>query len=339
MSFGQLILAPLMFTMLIHRSIAALLCIFFLQVAKGQTCISQSDGNWNTAATWLCDGVARVPTCNDTIEIASATEVTVTNQNDYSGCSGTMALDVHGTLTFTSGNKVRLPCGSLVSIQTGGTVRKSGSGGGTSTLISICGTEVWKAADGQLDGPVSFGGFILPVELISFEVSSNEQGTIVSWSTASEIDNDRFEILTSIDSENWTVVRIVEGAGNSNVQLDYKEQFDNPFDDGTLVRLSQVDFDGTTSLSEIAVVEQPSDMANRDLKIFPIPVEDRFTVEGEEITGVITITDPLGRSVYSQEVNETGRLSLSADELGLQPGLYYLGSSSGRFQTMPFLVH
>lgn len=216
-----LIASVSVFQELVSRLLGFFLFLITTVSTYGQTCVSQANGNWNTAATWLCNGVVRLPTCNDTIDIATGTEVTVTNQNDYTVCGGTMALDVHGTLTFTSGNKVRLPCGSLLSVQTGGVVRKSGSGGGSSTLISICGTTVWKAEDGQLDGPIAYGGDILPVELIFLKASNNEHGSLVEWSTASETNNDRFEIFTSQDGDEWKQERVVLGAGNSNRRIDY----------------------------------------------------------------------------------------------------------------------
>ena len=40
----------------------------------------------------------------------------------------------------------------------GGVVRKATPGGGSSTLISICGANVWTAGMGPLNTPQSFGG-------------------------------------------------------------------------------------------------------------------------------------------------------------------------------------
>lgn len=65
-------------------------------------------------------------------------------------------------------------------------------------------------------------GSTLPIELLSFSAEAKERNVELSWSTASEKENDYFSILRSADNDSWTEIGRVAGAGNSQSRLDYK---------------------------------------------------------------------------------------------------------------------
>jgi hypothetical protein len=133
---------------------------------------ANANGFWNVASTWSFGGTNRIPTCSDTVTIPAGRTVTVNSQQDYTACGGSMAIIVYGTLQFTNGNKLDLPSGSKVYIMNGGVVKKSGAGGGSSTLISTCGAVLWKAGDGDLFGSAVLGSGTLLMELIAFTAQS-----------------------------------------------------------------------------------------------------------------------------------------------------------------------
>lgn len=93
----------------------------------------------------------------------------------------------------------------------------------------------------------------LPVELVSLKAQPIDNEFIkVSWVTATEIDNAGFEILKSEDGINFTTIGWQDGAGNSSAMLIYD------FDDRDVLpnklyyyRLRQIDFDGTSELTNI----------------------------------------------------------------------------------------
>ena len=67
----------------------------------------------------------------------------------------------------------------------------------------------------------------LPVEMISFNaILSNEQTAQLDWVTASEINNDHFDIERSEDGKTFLKVAEVKGNGNTNTISNY-EYFDN----------------------------------------------------------------------------------------------------------------
>ncbi len=92
----------------------------------------------------------------------------------------------------------------------------------------------------------------LPIELISFKSSCDNQNTLFTWATSSESNNDYFVIEKSIDGINWSELDKVKGAGNSYHLLKYK-YIDNTSAQDYLsyYRLKQVDFDETSSYSKI----------------------------------------------------------------------------------------
>lgn len=117
----------------------------------------------------------------------------------------------------------------------------------------------------------------LPVELVEFYLKNNSETTILYWTTASEINNEYFEIETSNDGINWITDGRVEGMGNSVVLNYYAYQSNS---DNMYFRLKQVDFDGTHDYSNIIVSlnykNKNTITSNRDLIV--VHSEDEYIV-------------------------------------------------------------
>ncbi len=62
---------------------------------------------------------------------------------------------------------------------------------------------------------------ITPVELSSFSAVLLENRIKLLWRTETEVNNYGFEVLRSVDNENWDKIGFVEGHGNSNSPKDY----------------------------------------------------------------------------------------------------------------------
>ncbi|MBL0033140.1 MAG: hypothetical protein IPP27_13535 [Bacteroidetes bacterium] len=61
----------------------------------------------------------------------------------------------------------------------------------------------------------------LPVELVKFDVVEENNIIRISWTTASEINNDYFTIERSNDAINWIEIEKTDGNGNSTQYLNY----------------------------------------------------------------------------------------------------------------------
>lgn len=112
----------------------------------------------------------------------------------------------------------------------------------------------------------------LPIELTDFRADLVEDFVNVSWTTETEINNDYFLIERTTDGINYETVGTMEGAGNSVSQLNYSLIDQNPIVGLSYYRLTQFDYDGSSSKSDLkSVYYNPSDI---ELKLFPNPLLD-----------------------------------------------------------------
>lgn len=85
---------------------------------------------------------------------------------------------------------------------------------------------------------------ILPVDLIQFNGDYYNAGIKVYWSTASEINNDYFDLLKSFDGINYFKLATIRGKGNSNSISNYEYIDYEVCDTIVYYKLKQVDYDG-----------------------------------------------------------------------------------------------
>ncbi|GIV30667.1 MAG: hypothetical protein KatS3mg029_0018 [Saprospiraceae bacterium] len=88
----------------------------------------------------------------------------------------------------------------------------------------------------------------LPVELVDFQARFDRGSVWLSWRTASEQDNDRFEVEHSVDARHWATLGAVPGAGYSLQERTYGFRHDQPAAGINYYRLRQVDFDGSSAV-------------------------------------------------------------------------------------------
>jgi len=88
----------------------------------------------------------------------------------------------------------------------------------------------------------------LPVELINFNANFDNDEVVLSWATASELNNDYFILEKSVDLDTFIEVAVVSGNGTTNESISYNEVDSNPFGGISYYRLTQVDYDGTSKV-------------------------------------------------------------------------------------------
>jgi len=92
---------------------------------------------------------------------------------------------------------------------------------------------------------ISIFNVALPVELMYFIMENYHDTPLLKWQTASETNNDRFEIHMSRDGEQFSHLATLKGAGNSNQPLNYQYHHSDPQGGTTYYKLKQFDFDGS----------------------------------------------------------------------------------------------
>ena len=157
----------------------------------------------------------------------------------------------------------------------------------------------------------------LPIDLISFDAKYNNHQTIINWTTATEINNQYFEIQRSTDNENFETIATINGAGNSNQIIDYT--YTDYYSSKTAVyyKLKQVDFDGKFEFSNTISV---SKLHSNNTKIFPNPVssDETFSIKTNDGNRVI-IYNSIGQTIKDLKVdNRTINLNL------IQSGIYFI---------------
>lgn len=136
----------------------------------------------------------------------------------------------------------------------------------------------------------------LPVELIYFRATNVGTTDQLNWGTATELNNDYFEVLHSMDAQHWTSIGKELGAGNSTHPIDYHFTDSSPQKGTNYYRLKQIDFDGKSKLLPIAqaTFEGPANQ----ITFYPNPVNDVLLISGfEEVPNQISIYDALGREI------------------------------------------
>lgn len=94
----------------------------------------------------------------------------------------------------------------------------------------------------------------LPVELLYFEVTYKDGVNIISWTTATETNNWKFELQRLYGGE-WATIKGLSGAGNSVELIRYEVQDRNPPLLINYYRLIQYDYDGRKSVFDIVSVD------------------------------------------------------------------------------------
>jgi hypothetical protein len=179
---------------------------------------------------------------------------------------------------------------------------------------------------------LSFGS--LPVEWLDFTATKLEDARIrLNWQTATEINNDYFEVQRSVDGELFENIGKVDGAGNTNSVSDY-EYFDVNYPASRLFyRIKQVDLSGQTSFSSIASVEL-GEGNNVSFFVYPGLVMDETELKAELVGEInerydFVIVDQLGKTMYTAEIDsENSRLSIPVDHLA--DGIYYYRLTQGQ---------
>lgn len=133
---------------------------------------------------------------------------------------------------------------------TDGTVQGAGSHNAGSNLLTWTGLSSFSLFSGAVDGVI-----LLPIELISFTGRKSGENNELKWETASEENTDFFLIEKTIDGQNFEVIGTNEGAGNSNINIEYIWIDNHVQNVINYYRLKQVDYDGKFVYSDLISID------------------------------------------------------------------------------------
>jgi hypothetical protein len=234
----------------------------------------------------------------------------------------TWTVGANSTLVMGNGGELAAPspCNTNKMLKFGGSNIASCSGG----------NALYSFAD-----IINRGGYNpnvgVPVELMYFKhnvVSVDLSSSIVelNWQTASELNNDRFEIYRSVDGENFDLVQVIPGVGTSSNINTYSILDQAAYSNKALFyKLVQIDFDGTSETFKVLSVNLSN--LEDQVSIYPNPAQDEveFRISSDQTTE-ITITNMNGQVVLAETIVNYVKLDVSK----LTKGLYFLKATSDK---------
>ncbi len=165
----------------------------------------------------------------------------------------------------------------------------------------------------------------LPVELISFYAKAQDKSVLLTWSTATEINNKDFTIERSQNAKEWSSIGTVNGAGNSAIKVDYQFIDEKPKQGTSYYRLKQTDFDGAFKYSNVVSVDREK---INEIYAYPNPSTSSFTLvsDVEILPSQIRFINMLGGTVsVSIAKKETETI---VDPGDISAGIYFIQVSS-----------
>lgn len=183
--------------------------------------------------------------------------------------------------------------------------------------------------------------FPVPVELVEFSTKIQNNEVKLEWITASETNNDRFEIYRSVNGIDWELLATVLGADNSTNLLKYTLCDMNPYFGVSYYRLKQIDLDGAFEYSKVGVI---SNHQLLNVVIYPNPNDGKFSMEiYEELVEdfLVVLKDCLGREIYSKVVVKEYSNQIIVFDIKhlLSSGVYYvIGSNNKQLFNKTILV-
>jgi len=171
----------------------------------------------------------------------------------------------------------------------------------------------------------------LPVELTLFTAESKGQRVELRWQTASEKNNDFFEVQRSFNGKEFEVLGVVEGNGDSKELLNYEFKDYSPLAGDSYYRLRQIDYDGAFEYSEVVKINREE---RSDLVAVPNPTQAQNIklrlsgFHGEQKVHVV-IFDLQGRRHY-QAIHDPADFSKALPiNKALNSGIYIVEVKQG----------
>ena len=183
----------------------------------------------------------------------------------------------------------------------------------------------------------------LPIELLSFEGEVKETGNLITWTTASEINNQYFSLQRATDGQNFVEITRIKGQGNTNKVHSY--EYMDAFTQSGLVyyRLKQVDFDGQSEEGPTISLLRENDTRLQFTGLYPVPVKEVLSgsfISNSNTPTLIELRDVSGKLFYSEtmatDITANNQFSIAIPELS--SGMYFISlSNDGQIIVTKFL--
>ncbi len=171
----------------------------------------------------------------------------------------------------------------------------------------------------------------VPVEMISFDVNLIGNKIILDWSTATETNNNGFNVERKFENSDWVNIGFIKGSGTTTDVHKYNFIDDKINLPGNYsYRIAQNDFDGTVTYSkEIKVNISAKPLKFELLQNYPNPFNSSTKIKYQIPNSAavsLKIFDALGCLVKNliDEKQDAGTYECNFNAADLSSGLYFL---------------
>jgi hypothetical protein len=166
----------------------------------------------------------------------------------------------------------------------------------------------------------------LPVELTRFDATVKGQSVNVSWATASEKNNDHFDIQRSATGGEYNTIGTAKGQGSTTMANNYSFLDSRPLAGASYYRLRQVDTDGTFSFSPVVAVQTG---ASTKVMLYPNPSANQLILPAGVGMVQYRIFNALGQTLLSGQATDNDRLDITSLPKG--PFFLELSGATGHY--------
>lgn len=205
----------------------------------------------------------------------------------------------------------------------GGT--NAGTGNSITVSINGSGTYFVRGEGGcATNGTCSAGENVnvtLPVTLLSFTADKHTSGVLLNWKTASEINNDYFEISHSTDGKTFKSLATIKSKSENLASKDYSAIDKNPINGVNYYQLLQFDKDGKRNDLGIKFVNFSID-EGMQISVYPNPtIKDVRVIYPSNVYQNIKIVSLSGATVVNQNI-KIGQYTSDLSIGDFNPGTY-----------------
>ena len=320
-------------------------------------------GGWATSTTWSSGSIAPTSGNSNTINIGSGHDVVLNGSitfgnncilNVYGNliingdltALNSLVINVTGSLTINgniigkNGASIAISGNAFVAgdatfnnsgeiIMNGGVLDIGGS------LIGGTGCEITGNGTINIDGTNSFDdtpssgvsiNITLPIELLYFQVFQGNGCINITWSSATELNNDYYTVERSFNGLEWEVIANIKGGGTSNDVRKYRYEDCNKMSGVVYYRLKQVDYNRTFKYFSIKsiVLKESKNIVN----IYLNSTKDALFIDMIEMNcdyALIDIYDSMGKRIFEEYIGDVKfNMSYKVDLSKYKSGSYYI---------------
>ncbi len=184
---------------------------------------------------------------------------------------------------------------------------------------------------------------IVPVELVSFTATADNGNVQLSWATATEMNNQGFEVQRKSSNGEYENVAFVDGYGTTTETQVYSF-VDREVPEGVYsYRLKQIDYDGSFEYSNEVTVEVITPLEFTLEQNYPNPFNPSTVIDysvAQDGFVSLEVYNLLGETVATlvNGIQKAGKYQVTFDASELTSGIYIYNLKSGSFNSVKKMI-